>query len=145
MPLPTRLLAALLLAVAAVPTAADDAPGYRLIVHPASKVEALSRREVIDLFLKRTTTWPTGGAVHPVEPPEDAAVRERFGSEVLGKSAAALKSYWNKRIFAGREVPPVEKRSDEEVVAFVRTTPGAVGYVSGGAAVAGVKVVKLKD
>jgi ABC-type phosphate transport system substrate-binding protein len=144
MPLSTRLLAALLLAVAAAPAAADDA-GYRLIVHPASSVESLSRREVIDLFLKRVTTWPTGGAVHPVEPPEDATVRERFTSEVLGKSPAAIKNYWNKRIFAGREVPPVEKRSDEEVVAFVRATPGAVGYVSEGAAVGGVKVVKVKD
>lgn len=138
-----RLLPLVALLVAASPIAAD--PGYQVIVHPASAVESLTRREVIDLFLKRVTTWPTGGAVHPVEPPEDGSVRALFASEVLGKSLGTLKNYWNKRIFAGRDVPPVEKRSDEEVVAFVRSTPGAVGYVSAGASVAGVKVVRVKD
>jgi ABC-type phosphate transport system substrate-binding protein len=139
-----RLLAVALLLVAAAPSLAEE-PGYQVIVHPASKVESLTRRQLIDLFLKRVTTWPTGGAVRPVEPPEDGSVRAAFTTQVIGKSPAALKTYWNKLVFAGREVPPVEKGSDEEVVAFVRSTPGAIGYVAPDASVAGVKVLKVAE
>jgi ABC-type phosphate transport system substrate-binding protein len=140
-----RTLALVLAAVLLAPAARAEDPGYQVIVHPSSAVQSLSRRELADLFLKKTTTWPGGGAVHPVEPPEDGEARDRFASHAMGKSPGALKTYWNKLIFAGREVPPVEKRSEEEVVTFVRTTPGAVGYVSPAAAVAGVKLVKVRD
>lgn len=139
-----RLVLALAALLAASPAIAEE-PAFQVIVHPASTVTALTKRELADFFLKRVTVWPRGGAVHPVELPEGAAARERFAADVIGKSPAVLKSYWNKLIFSGREVPPVEKRSDEEVVAFVRATPGAVGYVSAAAAVGGVKVVTLKE
>ena len=33
-------------------------------------------------------------------------------------------------MFAGRAVPPAERASDAEVLAYVRATPGAAGYVS---------------
>lgn len=139
-----RVLVVVAALLAAGPALAEEA-GFQVIVHPASQVQALSKRELTDFFLKRVTVWPQGGAVHPVEPPEGGEARERFAAQVLGKSPSVLKSYWNKLIFAGREVPPVEKRSDEEVVSFVRATPGAVGYVAAGVPVSGVKVLKLKD
>jgi hypothetical protein len=55
----------------------------------------------------------------------------------------AVRTYWNQLIFSGRELPPAERRGDAAVVAFVRDTPGGVGYVSTGAEVAGVKVVAV--
>ena len=58
-------------------------------------------------------------------------------------TTAAVKSYWNQQIFSGRDVPPVEKKSDAEVLTFVRSTPGAIGYVSDAAAVDGVRVVTV--
>jgi hypothetical protein len=42
-------------------------------------------------------------------------------------------------------VPPPEKASDAEIVAFVRDTPGAIGYVWSGADASGVKVVAITD
>lgn len=137
-----RLVLALAL-LAAGPARGEEA--FQVIVHPANAVQSLSKHELASYFLKKSTTWPGGAPVQPVEPPESAEVREKFAAQVLGKSPGAVKSYWNKLIFAGREVPPVEKRSDEEVLAFVRTTPGALGYVSAGVPLAGVKPVKLKE
>jgi len=136
------LLPALLLAAA--PVRAEDA-SLRIVVHPANAAESTSRRELSQLFLKKITQWPDGTPVHPVEPPETSVARAYFLSDVIGKSAFAVKTFWNKRVFAGRDVPPIEKGSDEEVVAFVRATPGAIGYVGPGAAVEGVKVLPIKD
>ena len=73
-----------------------------------------------------------------------AQVRE-LGGVVLGKTVSAVKSYWQQQIFAGREVPPVEKTSDAEVIAFVKANRGAVGYVSDTAAVTGVRVLRVDE
>jgi ABC-type phosphate transport system substrate-binding protein len=133
------LLAAALL-VAALPARAVD--GLQVIVHPDVPVATLTRAELSDLFLKKTTRWPDGRAAVPVEP-ADKALRSRFAEAVHRRSAMAVRTYWNQLIFSGRELPPAEKRGDAAVAAFVRDTPGSVGYVSAAADVAGVKVVTV--
>ena len=141
----TRILALLAPALLAIPSPAMPEEAFRVIVHPSNEATSIGRRELSELYLKKVTRWPNGQAVHPVEPPEASMTRAYFLSAVIGKSAFAVKMFWNRRVFEGRDVPPVEKRSDEDVVAFVRSTRGAVGYVSAGAAVAGVKILELRD
>ena len=140
------LLLALALALAASPAgvaAGDD--GFRIVVHPSNRVaDGLTRAQVSQLFLKKTTRWADGKRVDPVEPGE-AALRERFCRRIHRKSVGAVRSFWNQQIFAGREVPPVEKAGDAEVVGEVRSHPEAIGYVSAGADVTGVKVISPKD
>jgi ABC-type phosphate transport system substrate-binding protein len=126
----------------AAPAAAD--PGFRVVVNAANPATSLSRTQVSQLFLKRDKRWASGDAVQPVQP-ADAALRERFSTRVHGKGAAAVRAYWNQLIFSGREVPPVEKKGDDEIVAYVRANPGAIGYVSPGAVTAGVKVVTVEE
>jgi ABC-type phosphate transport system substrate-binding protein len=124
-------------------TAADD--GFRLVVHPSNRAaDGLTRAEVSRLFLKKTTRWADGKRVEPVEP-GDALLRERFCRRIHGKSMGAVKSFWNQQIFAGREVPPIEKADDAGVVALVRSRPEAIGYVSSETDVTGVRVIAAKD
>jgi hypothetical protein len=47
-------------------------------------------------------------------------------------------------VFSGRDTPPAIKASDASVLEFVRANPGAIGYVSPGADLAGVKVVSVQ-
>jgi hypothetical protein len=68
-----------------------------------------------------------------------------FTREVLGKSIAAVKAYWQQQIFSGRAVPPPEESSDDRVARFVSEHPLGVGYVSPGAPVPGLKVLRLVD
>ena len=100
-------------------------------MNAANPAQSVSRRQLADMFLKKVTHWPDGTTVEPVEPPEKSMTRAYFLSDVMGgKSALALKAFWQKRVFSGRDTPPVEKGSDEEVVAFVKASPGAIGYVA---------------
>jgi ABC-type phosphate transport system substrate-binding protein len=141
-----RLLCLLL--VAAAPPALAEGPGFQVVVNAANPAQSITRRQLSDMFLKKATRWPDGTTVEPVEPPEKSMTRAYFLSDVMGgRSALALKTFWQKRVFSGRDTPPVEKGSDEEVVAFVKANPGAIGYVAGTApvAAAGVKVLELKD
>jgi ABC-type phosphate transport system substrate-binding protein len=83
-------------------------------------------------------------AAAPVYQVKAAAPRIVFDKTVLGKSVAAVETYWQQQIFSGKDVPPPAKGSDDDVIAFVKATPGGIGYVSAGAAVAGVKVIGVK-
>ena len=133
---PALLLA---LALAATAAGADD---FKVVVNAENPEVTIARTLLSRYFLKKAARWPDGVVVEPVEPALPK-VREKFAAQVHEKSVNALKAYWNQLIFAGREVPPVEKHDDAEVVAFVRQNRGAIGYVTPGAATDGVKVVTV--
>jgi ABC-type phosphate transport system substrate-binding protein len=123
---------------------AEITPEYRVIVHPENPNTSLAREFLIDAFLKRTTRWGDGETIRPVDQRSDSAVRRRFSESVLQRSVAAVKSYWQQRIFSGRELPPPELDSDEAVVGYVLKHRGAVGYVSGAAKLDRAKVVQVQ-
>jgi len=139
--LKTAVLAFLL---ATVTGSSAWAAGYKVIIHPSNDRGSIAKKELAQVFLKKVPKWESGTPVVPVDLQEKSAVRATFTNEVHGKSVSAVKSYWQQQIFSGRDVPPVEKVSDAEVLAFVKTNPGAIGYVSESADLGGVKVLQVR-
>lgn len=122
------------------------AASYQVIVQKANPIDSISKSELADVFLKKTTRWRNGRAVTPVDQADRNSIRGEFDLAVLGKEVAWVKSYWQRMIFSGRATPPPELANDFEVVDFVRTNPDAVGYVSDGASLgSGVKILKVTD
>ncbi len=118
----------------------------KIIVHPSNPVSTLKKEQVSNFFLKKTTSWESGRKVLPVDQGESSPARINFTEEIHGKEIHSVISYWQKQIFSGRDVPPVEKNSDREVISYVLENPDAIGYVSEGTSVGdGVKVVKVLD
>lgn len=126
-------------------TGAALADGYKIVVNPSNTLSKATKSEISDYLLKRKVKWPDGTPVIPIDQPEKSAVRTAVLRNLFGRSATAIKSYWQQQIFSGRAVPPLEKTSDQEVIAFVETTPGAIGYVSPGADVRKLTVVNVVD
>ncbi len=129
-------------ALGATPAAAQ-ADGFIVIVNQTNPVTALSRQQVADIFMKQLRQWEHGGDVHPVDLPAVSNVRDAFSRAVHGKPAAAVASWWGQQMFSGRAVPPPQRSSDRAVNTFVREDGLAIGYVSPGAAEAGVKVIRI--
>src|SRR5882757_6337692 len=117
---------------------------YRIIVHPGNPSTSVDRKFLAEAFLKKTTRWPDGELIRPVDLPPDSPARHRFTEDALNRSVAAVKSYWQQQIFAGRSVPPAELNGEEEVVKYVSRSPGAVGYVGAGGELTGVRVVGVR-
>jgi hypothetical protein len=125
------LVAGLLgLCPAARPALAEDEPSFKIVVHPDNAIAKVSRQVLSSLFLKQVTRWDDGEASRPVDLKSDSATRRRFSERVLNRSVAAVKNYWQQRIFSGGGVPPPELESDQAVLAYVTKHRGAVGYVS---------------
>ncbi|AMW06508.1 hypothetical protein GEMMAAP_02945 [Gemmatimonas phototrophica] len=129
------------IALSAAPAAAQD---FKVIVNSANSTTDLPADVTAKLFLKQTTKFPNGTAAQPVDQAKTSPVRATFSKTVLGRAVSAVESYWQQQIFSGKDVPPPAKASDDDVVAYVKATPGAIGYVSAGASTAGVKVVDVK-
>jgi ABC-type phosphate transport system substrate-binding protein len=140
-----RMLPLLLLLAhgGALPAAAAE--GFEVIVNAANPVAALPADEVSRYFLHKSLQWPNGTKVAAVDLVEDAPARAVFSRAVHQKTTSAVKAYWQRLIFAGRDVPPPEKPS-AEVVGYVRSNLGAIGYVAPGTPLGdGVKVLKLTE
>lgn len=123
--------------------AAPPPPEFRIIVHRQNLVGSLSRAFVAEAFLKKVTRWDGGSTIRPVDQRPKSQVRRRFTETVLKRPVNAVRNYWQQRIFSGRDVPPPELDSDEAVVSYVGRHEGAIGYVSGTAALGGVREVSL--
>ena len=139
-----RAVCILVLALTAAAASAQEA-GFKLVVNAANEVGSLSKEQVARYFLKKTTKWPSGQAAAPVDQVEGAPARQSLSRAILNRDVRAVKSFWEMQIFSGRGVPPPEVASDGEVLAFVRTEAGAIGYVSAETPVVGVKVLRVTE
>jgi len=135
---------ALLLALLVLPVAPlASAEGYRVVVHPSSPATDLTKKEISRLFLKKVTTWSDGTRVIPVDQGGASPTHESFSKDIHGRGPDAVAAYWQRQVFSGRAVPPLVLIGDARVVEYVRSTPGAIGYVSSRAPTDGAKVIKV--
>lgn len=126
---------------------ADSLAGtpFRVIVNQQVKGARIPRNTVSSIFLKQVPKWGDGSAIQPVDQSVRSEVRKSFSGDVLAQGVVEVQIYWQRRMSLGVTPPPV-KTSDEEVVAFVASNPGAIGYVSVAAVLPdSVKAVELTD
>lgn len=102
----------------------------QVIVHSSNPTSTLTTSELEAMFLKRRDRWNHGTEVTPVDLPEHSPVRDAFSQQVHQKPTAAIEAFWQRQVFSGRGVPPVQRSTPTEVIDVVAATPGAVGYVS---------------
>lgn len=136
------LLAVLLVAVAA-PIRSVAAQDFKIVANNSVAASSVTADVLAKVFLKQADKIE-GSAATPVYQGKTSATRIAFDKAILGKSVAGVETFWQQQIFSGKDVPPPSKGSDDDVIAFVKATPGGIGYVSSGAAVAGVKVIAVK-
>lgn len=141
-----RLLPAVLLALASLGAPSTEAAEgeYKLIVHDDNPTTSLTRAEVARMFLKKVSAWPDKKAIVPVDQERTSPVRQRFSADVHQKDPDQVSAYWQVLVYSGRDVPPRILKSDEDVVAFVRSNPGGLGYVAAETKLTGVKVVSIR-
>jgi hypothetical protein len=111
---------------------AANANAGEVIAHPSV---ALSADEVKELFLGDKQF---AGNVKLV-PADNSAAQADFVAKVLQTDVAKYSARWAKKAFREGLNAPGVKSDDADVLAFVKATPGAVGYVSG--ASGGAKVL----
>lgn len=95
--------------------------GYKTL--PKSDLPTLQR-----LYTGRVTLISQQAAT-PVNLLPGDPLRQQFLSLVLSQSEAQYTGYWLVRRYVGKGAPPLDLATVDEVIKYVLTTPGAVGYV----------------
>ena len=111
------------------------------VVSAKSRVASLSKSQVADLFLGKSTRFPGGTQAVPIDQSEGTRARDEFYATFTGKSAAQVKAHWAKIIFTGRGEPPRTASSDAEVRKLLAANPQAIAYLERSAVDSSLRVL----
>lgn len=117
--------------VASSPGFAQENDGFKVIVNASNPTPEMPRKQVERIFLKKLEKWPNGFGITVVDQNVNEPARKAFSEEVLRKESPAVEAYWTKLIFSGMGSPPLKLASDAEIMSFVGSNVGSIGYVSG--------------
>jgi len=123
------LLFSMLVLEQAVLAQAPPRRGIAVIMSESSTVSFLSNEKLALIFKRKRNFWDNGERIQPVNLPPAHPLRRAFSQQVFGRSPEELDDYWRDMYFHG-VLPPFVLASEEAVIRFVATTPGAIGYVS---------------
>lgn len=130
MPRVPSLLALLIISACMVMHDAWAADRLFVVIAAADAVERhLSRETVSQIFSRKQNHWENGMHIEPVNLPATHPLRRAFSQAMLGHLPEEMEDYWREMYFHG-VLPPHVLASEEAVILFVASTPGAIGYVS---------------
>jgi ABC-type phosphate transport system substrate-binding protein len=121
-----RSLAGVLIAAATLARA--DEP-LVVIVNPDSGVTRMTREEAAKIFLGNQKFLAAGLMALPVEPVNPEGNRAQFYQRLVNMSLPQVRTYWTKLFFSGCAQPPHQAKDSDEVLEFVATGKGGVGFI----------------
>jgi ABC-type phosphate transport system substrate-binding protein len=135
----TTRLRTVLIALAAVLTDGTRAAGNIVVIgHP--NIAALDVPTLEKVYTGRVIEL-NGIAVTAINANPGSAARNRFLQLFLHQDEDKYTAYWVVRRYIGKGAPPRELPGSAAIIEFVRSTPGAIGYVEESELQAGVKVL----
>ncbi len=104
--------------------------------------KSLAKKDIQRIFLGKMKRWSNGDRIYPVTL-RRGPVRKDFLENYVNNTASAFLSYWRREIVAGTGIPPKSFGTEAEVVEYVSTKKGSIGYISTSTAHEGVKIISI--
>lgn len=114
--------------------------GLLVIVSTKVPDDSISVEQLADIYSLKKAYWANNLQVVPINREASSEEREKFSAAVLHLSPQAMADYWNRMRFQGK-LPPLIQTSDQAVLSFVRSVPGAIGYINANQKPSGVKIL----
>lgn len=112
-----------------------------VVVNARCGVAVMTRNEVVNVFFGRYRQFFNGVEAQPIDLVDSHPDRARFYAALVGKDLSDVNAYWSRQVFSGRTQPPPKASSPEEVLKWVTSHPGGIGFIELSKADARVKVV----
>jgi ABC-type phosphate transport system substrate-binding protein len=105
---------------------------FAVIINGGNPVSSLTASEVKLYYLRKLKKrWPgINKNIRPVDRKTPAPEQEAFYSRVLDMSAVDVEKYFTNKQLQSAERPPDRFSVDADIISFVATEPGAIGYVN---------------
>lgn len=119
-------LVLLLLALAATSVDTRAIAGVVVIGHPS--IKRMDATTLARIYTGRVIEVD-GVAVTAINAKPGTEVRTRFLQMFLNQDEDKYTAYWTVRRYIGKGASPREMSTSSEVIRFVTSTPGAIGYI----------------
>lgn len=111
-----------------------------VIVNPGNS-STFSEKDIKRIFLGKEKKFSNGSSIIPINLASGTPTREAFETNVVGKSASKMKSYWAKLVFSGKGNPPKEVSDAAEAISLVANNPAVISYIDVSEVTDKVKVI----
>jgi len=128
----------LALSLSALAPAAD----FKVIANPDLGATSVSVDEMRSVYLQTSRALKKGGHIEPVMQKVGRA-HAAFTADILTMTPSALWTYYRQLVLTGTGSMPRIVDGDDLVVAYVKKTKGAIGYVSKETPTEGVVVLLM--
>jgi ABC-type phosphate transport system substrate-binding protein len=116
---------------------------YVLIVNKDNPLSSVSSADLKRLYTGKLDNIDNNSAI-PVNLSLDNPAAISFLKEVVGMENTDYKSFWLAQQIRGGSSAPVVKKSEADMLSFIKENSNAVGYIPKGTAPDGVKVIDVK-
>lgn len=115
-----------------------------LVANSGVSTEALTKTDVMNIFLGKKTTWDNGSKITFVILKE-GDTHKKFLRTYVKRNPTQFKNHWKKMLFTGKGVIPKSFASDADVVDYVSKNENTVGYISSSGSTAGTKIITITE
>ncbi|MBH0063053.1 hypothetical protein I6E85_18145 [Pseudoalteromonas sp. NZS71] len=118
---------------------------FVVVVNKSNAINALSKREIIDIYMGRYLTFPDGETSKPLDLPAQSTLKNDFYLKLVNKDEQKINAYWARLLFSGRAKPPTPSTSVEDAINKIAASQFAIGYIPLSQVTDAVKVVYTFD
>lgn len=93
-------------------------------------ITSLSKYQLRQVYLMRQKFWPNGQPIIVYALPSNSIIHQEFSKNVLNMFPYQLDRVWNKLTYSGLGKGPIIVEHEEVLIEALKTTKGAIGYVS---------------
>lgn len=97
------------------------------------------------IFKGKYSSWKNGESVTIVLPSTKSENVTEVAALFYGLTVKGMQKYWLEQVFQGRSNAPVFLESDEEIIAYVKRNPGAIGIVRSNRSIPQSLVIQISD
>lgn len=116
-------------AVLAMLCGADSARAVEIIVHPGVMTSEVSRPLARLIFGAKVTRWEDGAAIRVFVLPDESPVHQEMSKGILNVYPYQLRAAWDRIIYTGIGLAPIQVANESEMRKQVASVPGAIGYI----------------
>lgn len=115
--------------VLAILCGAGPAWAVEIIVHPGVTTSEVSRPHARLIFGAKVTRWQDGAAIRVFVLPDESPLHQEMSKGILNVYPFQLRAAWDRIIYTGIGLAPIQVANESEMRKQVASVPGAIGYI----------------
>ena len=113
-----------------------------LITNHENDISSLTRTEISWIYKLRKLSWKNGKRIDVVNLNIGSPVRNTFFETYLERTSREMQRYYIRASLTGMSLPPIELKSEKDVIEHIKNNHYSIGYISKRAVNKEIKVLK---